>query len=105
MFKRGFFKYFHFYSFLEDTIINYVKIEHYDANVNSIMYRVDKKNRTFVIFRALFQNDPMGDFSMRKSFARIDKSSKRFLDHEIVKKIRIFHFFQIFNDFMAKEAC
>jgi len=48
-------------------------------------------------FLNLFQNDPVGVFLCEESFARIKKSSKRFLDHEIVKKNQNFSFFSNFK--------
>ena len=69
------------------------------------------KNRTFAIFRAIFcqknfffQNDPVGGFLCEESFARIEKSSKRFLSHEIVKNLKKMKNSDFFNDFMVKEA-
>jgi hypothetical protein len=45
-----------------------------------------------------------GVFLCEESFARIEKSSKRFLSHEIVKNLKKMKNSDFFNDFMIKEA-
>jgi hypothetical protein len=57
------------------------------------IYRVVKKPH-FCDFSSnflpnkIFLNDPVGGFLCEESFARIEKSSKRFLSHEIVKNLK-----------------
>ena len=45
-----------------------------------------------------------GVFLCEESFARIEKSSKRFLGHEIVKNLKKMKNSDFFNDFMVKEG-
>jgi len=58
----------------------------------------------FFAKKNFFQNDPVGGFLCEESFARIEKSSKSFLDHEIFKNLKKVKNTDFFNDFMVKKA-